>query len=360
MEPPLLVMLALAAVALYQARWTMSSGLAAALCCTVRPEAVLLVGVLALLQVTDPRRLLRFLVPVVVVGAVSMGILWSIYGSPISQSVRAKAEVGGYVDLVQRVSEILSGAFGPSRPMQLVLTIVVVGMWRSVARRVPMLPFLAFAWAIVIAYLVVRPKTWGWYYYAPLVAWTAWLGIGTEKVVDWIGQERMRLVSASRLRWITIVLSIFALAGVTLYSRLRPDMVTSRVYARIAAWAREARLEEDQPTVLASDIGAIGFYGRTRVLDSEGLVWPEALTIKRQIEVVRAHRPAYVVLVATRGRVAPFVNDPELSVAYTPIRRFNVRNETGLEHLRPEPLSLPHSWRQDYIVYRRSDLIGEG
>ena len=353
MEPPVLVMCALTAVAAYQARWTLSSGLAAAVACTMRPEAVLLVGILGALQLREPRRLVRFMVPVAVVGALSMGTLWYVYGSPVSQSVQAKAEAHAVHDQIERAFEILSNAFGPSIPMRLVLTIVVLGMWRSIARRVPLLPFLGFTTAMVTAYLIVRPKTWGWYYYAPLVAWTAWLGIGTEKLVDWIGQERIGLISRRRLRWITIALSLFALGGVTLYSRLRPDRVTPLVYDQMEAWAREARLEEDGATVLASDIGAIGFLGRARVLDAKGLVWPEALDIGGPVDVIREHRPDFVMLVAIRTRVEPFVTDPELREVYRPIRRFNVRNETGLEHLKPDPKLLPYWWRQDYIVYER-------
>jgi hypothetical protein len=125
------------------------------------------------------------------------------------------------------------------------------------------------------------------------------------------------------------------------------------VYQRLEAWAREARLEERQATVLAADIGALGYYGRTRVLDGLGLVWPEALEFEERLDPIREYRPDYVMLVAMRQRVAHFTEDELLGKLYRPIRRFNTRGRSEREGLTPDPAELPTTWRQDYIVFER-------
>jgi hypothetical protein len=163
----------------------------------------------------------------------------------------------------------------------------------------------------------------------------------------------MGLVSLRRLRWAPIVLSVGSVVSVAAYSSLRPDRVTPLVYRRMEAWAREARLEERQATVLAADIGALGYYGRTRVLDRLGLVWPEALGFEQRLDPIREHRPDYVMLVAMRQRVESFTQDELLGRIYRPIRRFNTLGISEYEGLHPQPHRLPSDWRQDYIVYER-------
>jgi hypothetical protein len=339
------------------------SGILAALCCTFRPEGVVLVGVMALWQIRRPRELARFLVPVAVIGAAVMGSLWAVYGSPISHSIVAKASHHGVEQRWTRVGDILAQAFGPSQPMRLLFAIVAIGGMRCLVTRSRMRPFAVFAVAIVAAYVVARPKTWGWYFYPSLFAWVAWLGMGTEQLAEWIGLDRLRLVPVrSMARW-TGAAAVLAIAAVGMFPFLRADGVTPRVYEHIEQWAREARLEERQATVLASDIGAIGYYTRTRILDSQGLVWPEALHHPLQIDVIREHKPDYLMLVAKSTRLRPFRADPELSALYKPIRRFNEYNRTGLERLEPDLDELPDWWEQDYIIYERqpsTELAGPG
>jgi hypothetical protein len=211
-----------------------------------------------------------------------------------------------------------------------------------------------FATLVVTAYLVARPKTWGWYFYPPLVAWVACLGVGCEQVARWIGFEKLRLRSAASLGWPTVLGCSLSLAAVATFPWLREDKVTPMVYERLAEWSAEASIVERQPTILASDIGAVGWYANTRILDSAGLVWPEALNTARQIDQIRKFKPDYVILVVRRSRLRPFrLESPDLAAIYRPIRRFNEFNKTGLDKLEPDIAELPEWWEQDYIIYER-------
>ncbi|MEO6709082.1 MAG: hypothetical protein ABI054_02075, partial [Planctomycetota bacterium] len=116
----------------------------------------------------------------------------------------------------------------------------------------------------------------------------------------------------------------------------------------------EAHTSERQPTILASDIGAIGWYTNARILDSMGLVWPEALSTPRQVDQIRKYLPDYAILVVRRNRLEPFrLNDLALAAKYRPIRRFNEYNKSGLDKLEPDIAELPDWWEQDYIIYER-------
>lgn len=352
MEAPLFVLLVLAAAYARERGRPLSSGTCAALACTIRPEAVLLVGIVGTSYlIRDRKDFLRFVLPVGVIGVVYASALALVYGSPIPQSVKAKASAHVARVQISRLRDIAQLAFFPIKYMIVFLPIIAVGIVRSLRQGLGLRLASLVALAIVSAYLLARPKTWGWYYYVPLTAWTLWLGLGTEALVkSWSTASGWGRALA---RYAVPAMAVLVLATVGTATHLHPDLVTERVYGEMARWIEEDQIQERGASVMASDIGAIGWFAETRILDSMGLVWPEAVTHETQIEVIRAQYPEYVMIVAIRPRIDPFLADPELFALYEPIRRFNVH---GLQGLAPESGKLPGGWIQDYIVYRRRDV----
>ena len=356
MEPPLVVLCALLALRLTLDGRMLAAGTVSAIACTLRPECVLLVLTLAVFTMVRRGALVRYLAPVVVIGALVVGALTWIYGSPISHSIVAKAAVhsGEQRAGFSRLPDILAQAFGPSQPMRMLTAVVAIGAVSMLLRRSKLLPFAVFATLIVVAYLIAHPKTWGWYFYAPMVAWVAWLGLGCEQIARWIGFEKLRLQASGGVRASTIAGCALCVGAVSTFPYLRPDRVTPLVYGHFEQWAKEARIAELKPTILASDIGAIGWYADTRILDSAGLVWPEALKVTRQVDQIRKYLPEYAILVVRRSRLEPFrLDDHALAEMYRPVRRFNEYNKTGLDKLNPDIAELPDWWEQDYIIYER-------
>ena len=354
MEAPVFACLGLAAVVLAYERRPALAGLLTALCCTIRPEAVILVIVLGVLQLSSRRALLRYALPVLLVGAAYSLILWSVFGSPISQSVIAKAANHTTVVAYARFYEILREAFAPQWIEVVLLPLVLMGLWQCIRRDCPARAFGAFALLMVAAYLAVRPKTWGWYYYVPLTAWTIWLGMGvgllSQRLAPGLAAEGSRLWRRG-----PVVLGAVAVLAIGAVSRFTPDAVTREVYEPLREWAQEvtaAAAEQDRKVrIMASDIGAIGWFADAEILDSMGLVWPPATEeYASQVEAIRDQHPEYVMLVANDRRIVPFMEDPLLRERYRPIRRFNVNGETDLQ---PDPEGLPHPWVQDYIIYER-------
>ena len=349
MEPPLLVLLALLSVVLAREGRLGFAGLASAIACTVRPEAVLLVLVLAAMHVRSRSEALRFFAPVLAVGAAAALLLWQSYGHPIPQSVRAKAGSRTLRPVLRSMGETLAQAFGPSLPMRVLFPLALFGMARTFWTRSALRPFVAFACLVVGGYLFAGVKTWGWYFYPPLVAWTAGLGIGASWLYERLVAWRPRLALDPLRTDVASLVAVLAVASVALYTRLHPDRVTPEVYRPLAQWAEAARLGPRGVHIVASDIGALGYYSGARILDTEGLIWPEAHALGSQTEAIRATEPEYVVMVASRLRMRRFHQDP-VAKEYRPILRFNTSGERELE---PDVEALPIWWEQDYIVYER-------
>ncbi|MEX1024200.1 MAG: glycosyltransferase 87 family protein [Planctomycetota bacterium] len=359
MESPLLVALLLAGALAARARRVWLTGLAVALACVVRPEAVLFTVIFGLSFVRDRRALLRYAAVIAVVGFVSASLLTLFYGSPIPQSVQAKSSTHAAADAAagfERMLEIARQAFLPTLWLAPLLPVVVIGLLRSFRRRDGVHLVGAAALAVVISYLIARPHTWGWYYYLPLVAWSLWLGSGVEALVERFGCVN-RAALERRVRFALPVIVAGAAVASSLVIWPRPDLVTQHVYRPLEHFVRANGID-GADRILASDIGAIAYYSNCIVLDSEGLTWPAALDFKgdgpgmtnAQIEILDAERPEWVIFVAERPRIAAFRSRPELVAAYEPVARFNVENDRELE---PALDDLPPHWMQDYLVYRR-------
>lgn len=351
MESPLFVLLALGAVTALEARRFSLAGWLAALDCTVRPEAVMLVVLLAVLYLRSWNQTLRFFTPVAIVGVTCTLVLSSIYGNPIPQSVRAKAGTHGLGPHLRRVSAILAQGFGPSFAMRAAAPLAGLGFLLTFVWRTPARGVVAFGLAIVASYCAAGVKTWGWYFYVPLTAWCIALGIGVDAVIEFFARARPTWRLDSLGRSASLVLAALVVTAVGLFTWMHPDRVTPRVYRAMDEWLAKENITRDKPIILASDIGAIGFFSDTRILDSEGLVWPDARQYREQVDVIKEHLPEYVMLVVTAYRIDRFVNDP-VSALYEPVARFTIEDT---QDLAPDPSQLPDWWEQDYIFYRRRD-----
>ncbi len=347
MEAPALCVVVLgASLALAQGRSVLAA-LLATLACTLRPEAVLLAALLGLHALREHRPL-RFLVPLAIGGGLVALALTLGYGSPIPQSVIAKASRHADAGALATVEQILTQAFLPHVLYLTALPFIAIGMPRALRSALPISMLVRFSLAIVLSYGIARPHTWGWYYYVPLTSWAVSLALGLEWCWHRLGTSSLRARLENLAPYAALVLgSTVILLG----TGGRSDRVSERVYAPLREWAREADLATAR--VLASDIGALGWYGRGVVLDTEGLVWPPAVSARgAQLEIVRAERPEYAMITATRGKIAPLRADEGFAREYVAIRRFSVLGETELE---PPLEALPENWVQDYIVYARKD-----
>jgi hypothetical protein len=197
---------------------------------------------------------------------------------------------------------------------------------------------------------VARPHTWGWYYYVPHVAWVLWLAFGLEGAWAW-AVRRFTPGLEGAFRRIGPQAASTACAGIAAFAASRATTpIPSRVYEPLWEWARRTSAAEPGARILASDIGAIGYAWKGTVLDSEGLTWPNALSMRYPLTMIEIFRPEYLMVVAERPRLRHFAERPELMQQYEPIARFNATGKTALV-LAPE--DVPMEWSQDYLVFKR-------
>ncbi len=354
MEPPLFVALAASAsLAASRARLA-TAGWLSALACTTRPEGVLLVAALAVTSVRSWRDARRMFAPVLIVGVASASILTAIYGSPIAQSVRAKAGRHGLGIDLARAASTLQQAFAPTRLLVALSWLTLWGIMRSALRAPGLRAFAVFAVAVPAAYIVSGAKTWGWYFYAPLTLACIGLGAGLDGLAEQLERSRASLAVRLCALWrnpqrvlpLTVVAAAAAASALALGF---PDRITPRVYEPLRARLDELDLRGRGARVLASDIGALGFFSRAEVLDSEGLVWPPAREFPDQPAALAAHLPEYFMIVVNRARMSAFLAHP-VHERYRPLARFNA---SGATDLHPQPQALIDGWAQDYILYER-------
>lgn len=348
MEAPVMCFLALLATWCMHRERPALAGVAAGLCCTVRPEAVLLVAVLVL-PALRKGGLVRFLAPVSLIGILYVIVLTAVYGSPIPHSVISKAQMHEGKPFLRTTAEILERSFLPRLAYVPAALLAIYGMLRLIVTRAPLRPFVLFALAVVASYLAARPHTWGWYYFVPLVAWVVGIAAALGELLERVASRSPVLRDAGRVLGVPVATAI-ALVGVSVAASSLEDQVTPRVYDAMARWAEDVRPDETGATILASDIGAIGYYSRGRILDSEGLTWPPALERETEMEMVADFQPDFILLTAERGRLRPLRASEDLLRAYYPIRRFSAE---GAADLSPAIDDLPLDWVQDYILFQR-------
>ncbi len=353
MESPLFLVCALGACVAVDARRAGLGGWLVAATCLVRPEGVLLAGILFLAQARKPGDLVRFSVPILLVGAIALAALTYVYGTPIPQSVTAKSAMQGLDPAAEKVARfwmILRQSFLPRTAYVAALPFAAYGLFRALRNAGALRNFSLFALAISVSYLAARPHTWGWYYYVPLAGWITWLALGAESAWRWCarraGPALEHAVDSFAPQAASVAIAVLAGYASSRFASRVPDLV----YEPLWAWAERTSTAEPGARILASDIGAIGHRWKGTVLDSEGLTWPEALVHKHPLEIIAATRPEYLMVVAERPRLRHLAQRPEIMADYEPIERFNT---TGAKGLVLAPEDVPMDWSQDYLIYRR-------
>jgi hypothetical protein len=358
--------------ALSARRFTLSA-LLAGLSVMARPEGVLLAGVVLLAWLVSSRRRPLPFLAALLVPAVAWAVFATAYfGSPIYQSIIAKArplyplppghalvgitrhlEVWATSSIVPYWSRIGSLLL-PVRTIVTLLVLALAGIGFGLRhrllglRRSAALPVLVLFILLVLFYFITNPLMFDWYYPVLEVLWflvlipgVVWLASGLKHRVPWLGSV------------LTGLLLVF-LAGSALpppLTRLfRGERMTDlgiegdEVRMRIVAYQEAAEwLNETVPetwTVAGPEIGSLGFFFRGRILDACALVSPEATRFLPvpaaernspeagaiSLELVQAEQPDAV---ATMPGFAyrSLYDDEWFQTNYVPVRQFNLPYE---------------------------------
>ncbi len=334
METSLFVLLILATFYFYYSQRPTTGALMASLCLLTRPDGLLFIAPLAIerarqVWVSKHKRTMppirwaegvAFLLPLAVWTAFA-----SLYfGNPLPASVGAKLAAyhlppnAALIRLLQHFATPFLGqlTFGNTWiPIGLVLFPFLFGLGALTVlrRRSDLWPVFAAPWVYLIAFSVFNPLIFRWYLAPPLPFYI--LGIA-------LGMERLGLDLRTHLVPLGMGLAAAALTlhGWVLHPSHGPDLpAPDMAYIQLELLYQEAaddlkgRVLPGE-TIAAGDIGALGYYTGARMLDTIGLVSPDAsryyplddsyYVINYAIppNLISDLKPDYVVLLEVYGR----------------------------------------------------------
>jgi hypothetical protein len=339
MEMDLFLIGSIIAISLYCGERKYSAVMLASILYLIRPESVLLVGLFCLLELFGSRKINAIWFGMLSLGVVAVPLIWiySYYGSIIAQSVVAKSgwSHNSYLTLLKEL------VFND--PLQIVLFPFAV--W-GIARSYRSDRFLRIVWVwlalYLLAYLAANAFVFSWYGEAIHYGVALAASIGICDLVKRIAPSRTGKLSVV---WLSpaVLVAIVAVWYVILM-KSGPSVVEAKVYRPLEAWFAEHPASQD--SILAGDIGAIGYYSGAYIYDSDGLVWPEAKKYHTQVEMIARFKPKFLFLNLSSG-IESEMSSPTVAATYMSVAFFSAH--------RSDFLQLPEKWTQDYVLLKRNN-----
>jgi hypothetical protein len=301
-------------------RKSLFSGVALGLLALMRPEGVVCAGVVALGATWRARAI------ALAIAAAGFGALAAFNGSPVPQSLVAKAEVYGTPGpwsgrhWYEWIVPFAFGRWPVTTEGSVLFALAVVagpallaGSWTlgHARRDAKGLALLAAAGLSVwLGYSVFGVAWFAWYLVLPLATAAVLVAIGLPRV--------------ARGPWIPAAMALFVLGSWT----LAPELYRVRAGVEYKSFVVTAQTlgQASRPgeSVLLEPIGMVGWATKLRIIDEIGLVSPWVATRRRQgdgwmTDVLVRERPQWLVTrrgvltggEAFAGRGRPFRNDEE-------------------------------------------------
>lgn len=347
METSVFVALLLATLYLHLENQPVYSALTAGLSLLTRPEALLLLPLLFLQRLWDSRRrrpdtgarpitageAAALLIPVSLWGAYGA---W-IYGSPIPSNIAAKAAAyamppySGLIRLLQHyatpfLGHDLLGGWWIAAGLLLFPGLCLLGGWSVLRRHPRSWPLLVFPWLYLLAYSLANPLIFRWYLTPPLPFYLLLIFAGLERLAADLKFPGLFNLAAA---------AAFALtaSGWTLQPDHGPALPAPRMaYIELELlYAQAADIvgaEADPGDLLAAgDIGVLGYRSGLRIMDTVGLITPQAaryyplppevyvINYAVSSELVLDQQPEWLVILEVYGRRTLLTN-PDFQQRY--------------------------------------------
>lgn len=272
MESPLYALLCLSSLLLAGSGYTLPAAALAGLASITRLDGGLVAAVLLLWSAARTRRLpwretllvLLFVLP-------WYAYAWAAYGSPLPQSLQAKAGLAhnlgfGGGDFLRGGVDLLRARLATWSALGALLTAALVGLVGGLRRSA--LPYTLWGLVYIVAYWATGMPQFGWYY-VPLVPWVASLAQD--------GLCRLSSLPGATGKWVAVLLSLGTVvaAGQMVVHTWRSSAASpprALAYREVGHWLAENARPEERVALL--EIGVTGYYSGIGVVDTMGLVTP--------------------------------------------------------------------------------------
>lgn len=353
-ETPLMLALALGALLAYSHDRYGWSGALAGLATLMRPDALLLAGVLAgaalLRLIRQPQdhsysritHLLTGLRPYRLgIGLFLLPLLawtlyaWYYFGSPLPVTLAAK-QAQGVMEISTRFLPGLGRVIQPylNRPHYwLAFALALLGLGWALRRRSLWLLLISWISLYYLAYTVLGVSSYYWYYTPLVPAFVVLVGLGGQAL--WQAASMLRLPAGMPVRWVQAA-GLGVLALLLLPGQLRHAVDTFRlndprldVYRQTGEWL--AAHTPPGARVGLLEVGVIGYYAGRSLVDFAGLLQPE-VAAQMQPEstyqdtaafAIRQYSPEYLVL---HAGVFPDLEAGYVAGACQRVAQFDGRN----------------------------------
>lgn len=272
------------------------------------------------------------------------------YGSPIPHSIAAKTAAylippdAAFTRLTQHyavpfMDNLTFGIPGIAAGVLVYPFLFAVGARRLIKQAPRAWGWLAFPWLWYFAYVFANPLIFRWYLTPPLTPYIFGILAGIEFILR---DARASRGSASRWEGLIPAALVVIPAGLVLRGwALAPDHGLSRPAPEMAWYALELKYREaaafllpeiaaagEPVTLAAGDIGALGYDTPARILDTLGLISPQAapyypadpayyvIAYAVPPDLIADLQPDYIVLLEVYGREGLF-QDARFQAAYT-------------------------------------------
>jgi len=297
LETSVYVLLLTAAMRNYLERRRTLTTLCAALALLTRPDAVLLIGPLALDRLyrawkkgagerLQAGEIIAFLAPTLA----WYGFSTLYFGSPIPQSVQAKL-VAYRLEPNEALIRLIQHYATPFLQQNLVGTVAAVGSGlvlfpflfaigahRALKMEQKTLAFVIYPWLYLLAFAIPNPLIFRWYLTPPLPAYLLFILLGLESILKTSTRRLSLPVQKAVLIAVLIVLPFFSMASEWRWSpdhgpqRPAPEMAWIKLELLYRQAAEIVAPHMNAQSVLAAgDVGVLGFYTPGRILDTVGL-----------------------------------------------------------------------------------------
>ena len=363
METSVFILLMVLTADVYFRGHTRWAALTAALLLLTRPDGALFVGPLILDLVIRQLRQRRF--PWAEAGVFSLtGLPWAIFagvyfGSPLPHSIAAKLEAyrlppgAAFVTLIQHYSTPFFESAVLGNYWQLVGLFVYVALSLIAAlaafrRNARAWPMAAYPWLYFLVFAIANPLIFRWYLAPPLPFYFILILSGLAKLMGDVGASLRRnssnpaltsaRVTPAALTLVTLFFGLTSLSDWVQHPNHGPDQPAPQtawhqleLYYTQVGQSLAPRVNA-QTVIAAGDVGALGYFSGARILDTVGLMSPEAVpyypldpalyAIVYAIppQLILDRRPDYLVLLEVYGRKG-LLADARFLAEYTLIEK---------------------------------------
>jgi hypothetical protein len=287
----------------------------------IRPEAVLLVGAIALWPLISKRDLKLSATLALISAMIVAPVLWMLYhyyGTFIPQSVLAKSTVEKW-----SLWMVIKGLMLSDPLCFVLLPLTIHGAVRAWKSEVYSKLWVAWIVPFALAYLISRPPVFKWYgepvhYAEMLFSAYALQSLFTKREASRSKLLRQAVVNG-------LVVTIVAFWAVLLAVEGRSG-VQHNMYYGFRDYFSEHPIKDD--TLLCGDIGAVGYYSEAHIIDPYGLVTPDALKYDSLPADVWHYKPKYFMAYEIPWMIGHFNNNPWMLQDYQFVHHFDEEGVT--------------------------------